>query len=133
MDEPDVREVIVKAKMVTPDSSKIDERTRKKIEDSDISEKNVLYPYFNVEFKTYNPFPNEECVEELQVSIEESIISDDQMMKLADRYSTGDVIDADPVGEKETESFEVGKAFVDKNGESSMIAIDLTVFEEVLD
>lgn len=132
MDEPEVREVIINARIVTPDNGKIDERTRRRIQESDISEKEVLYPYFNVEFKKYDPFPTEACVEELQVSIEESVVSDDQLVKLAEEYDTEDIVRADPVGDKETESFEVGKAFVDSDGESSMIAIDLSIFHEVL-
>lgn len=133
MGKTDLREVIVKAKIVTPDNRRMDEKTRKRIQNSNISSKDVLYPYFTVQFKTYDPFPKQECIEELQMSIEESVVSGDQLASLVDRYSTEDVINADPVGKEETETFRIGKAFLDEKGDGSMTAIDLSVFQEVLD
>jgi hypothetical protein len=127
-----VRKAIIKGQMVTSESDKIDERIKRKASLSNIQQENIIYPHFKIEFNTYDPFPSSECVEELQSSIEECVISEEQLMYIADNYSSRDVLRADPVNEEETEFLNLGGAYIEESGNSSIVNVNLRKFEQIL-
>jgi hypothetical protein len=129
---PEIRKAIIKGQMVTDDSDKIDDQIKSEIVSSNIQKSDLIYPHFKIEFKTYDPFPTKNCVEELHESIKESIISGEQLFYIIDQYNSSDVLDSEPINKTETEIIKLGFGYIQKEGNSSMVRVNLREFENIL-